>query len=269
MPLTSSVTYADGHVVVTPAMPEARPPGMGAALHLDPARTALVIVDVQTFFLETPPFHAMREIVAPLAELLPVARQAGLTVVHLRTEFDAGLHDLGREGSRTRQMIGSVAPALLAGSRTAAAPPELREAPGDAVVIKTRFSGFWGSDLDNVLRARGIETLVFAGGTTTVCVESTLRDSVPRVQRPAAHRLRPRHDARIARLGTGTDRHVLRLGLRLARTHGGAASAFTSAGRRGYVASPLRRAGPGRLAGYGAGSGLSVLPGGCQVSRHH
>lgn len=178
MHAASSVTHHDGRIAITPAMPHMRPPGMGAPLLLMPATSALVLVDVQHFFLSTPPFTTMQAVVAPLARLLPVARAAGITIVHVRTEFDPLFTDLGRPGSRTRQMLDSVAAGLVAGSEGAAPPPQLVERPGDVLVIKHRFSGFWGTTLDQELRDRGIETLMFAGGTTTVCVESTLRDAV-------------------------------------------------------------------------------------------
>lgn len=48
---------------------------------------------------------------------------------------------------------------------------------GDLVVLKTRYSGFAGTQLDSVLRVRGIRYLVFVGIATNVCVESTLRDA--------------------------------------------------------------------------------------------
>jgi ureidoacrylate peracid hydrolase len=54
----------------------------------------------------------------------------------------------------------------------------LRPSPGDLVVVKRRFSGFSNTELHALLSARGVETLLFAGGTTTVCVESTLRDAM-------------------------------------------------------------------------------------------
>jgi len=53
---------------------------------------------------------------------------------------------------------------------------ELKPHPGDIVVPKTRYSGFFNSQFDSVLRARGIRNLVFCGIATNVCVESTLRD---------------------------------------------------------------------------------------------
>jgi ureidoacrylate peracid hydrolase len=56
--------------------------------------------------------------------------------------------------------------------------PELTPQSSDMVVTKKRFSGFWGTNLNEVLKARNIELLIFTGGTTTVCVESTLRDAM-------------------------------------------------------------------------------------------
>jgi ureidoacrylate peracid hydrolase len=55
--------------------------------------------------------------------------------------------------------------------------PELTPESGDVVVAKHRFSGFFETDLHDVLQARGIEYLVFTGCTTSVCVESTIRDA--------------------------------------------------------------------------------------------
>jgi ureidoacrylate peracid hydrolase len=54
---------------------------------------------------------------------------------------------------------------------------DLKPRPGDVVVLKTRYSGFAGTTLDSVLRARGIRYLFFVGIATNVCVESTLRDA--------------------------------------------------------------------------------------------
>ena len=119
----------------------------------------------------------MRETVRPIANFLPAAREAGITVVHLRTEFLPDLVDAGRPGSRTRQMMDGTGVALVRGL-SGYGPAELVPAASDVVVTKTRFSGFWGSRLDDVLRARNIDSLILTGGTTTVCVESTLRDAV-------------------------------------------------------------------------------------------
>jgi ureidoacrylate peracid hydrolase len=54
---------------------------------------------------------------------------------------------------------------------------QMKPQPGDIVVPKTRYSGFFNSTLDSTLRSRGIRHLVFTGIATNVCVESTLRDA--------------------------------------------------------------------------------------------
>ena len=61
---------------------------------------------------------------------------------------------------------------------------ELAPEPGDVIVSKQRFSGFHGTDLDTVLRTLGVRTLIFTGCTTSVCVESTLRDAFFRDYQP-------------------------------------------------------------------------------------
>jgi ureidoacrylate peracid hydrolase len=178
MSTNPQVTIDHGLLTVHPRAIEGAPPGMGRPLVMDPAHSAVVIVDVQRYFIETPPFASMRAILGPLARFVPVARQSGMTVVHLRTEFDRGLQNAGRPGSRTRVMMESLGAALVHGSPMAQIAPEIGIDPSDVIVTKTRFSGFWDSTLHQVLRTRSIDTLVFTGGTTTVCVESTLRDAV-------------------------------------------------------------------------------------------
>jgi ureidoacrylate peracid hydrolase len=126
----------------------------------------------------------MRQIVPRIANLLAVARSSGSPVIHLKTEFRANMENAGRPWSRTRQMMeGLAGPGesenpLVQGRPTADIVPELTPLSSDVVVTKTRFSGFWGTNLHEVLRMRNIESLVFTGGTTTVCVESTLRDAL-------------------------------------------------------------------------------------------
>jgi ureidoacrylate peracid hydrolase len=154
------------------------PPGYGQILPLDPRRSAVVIVDVQKYFVEALPFAAMGRVVEPIARFLPAARESGMRVVHVKSEFLPDLADAGRPGSRTRQMMDSVGNGLVQGARTAEIVSELAPQASDLVVVKKRFSGFADTELHAQLSALRIETLVFAGGTTTVCVESTLRDAM-------------------------------------------------------------------------------------------
>jgi ureidoacrylate peracid hydrolase len=86
---------------------------------------------------------------------------------------------------------------------------ELAPEPGDSVVYKHRFSGFYETELDDVLRRSGITDLIFTGCTTSVCVESTMRDAMFRDYRcvlladcTAEPISRSHHDASIALLGS-------------------------------------------------------------------
>lgn len=181
---TSQVIFDKGVLSVRSLSMQPRPPGAGEPLLLVPGKTAVVVVDVQRYFTESPPFMGMRQIVPRIAHFLELARATGMTVVHLKSEFRANMEDAGRPGSRTRQMMVGLGGGcesenpLIQGRATADIVPELTPRASDVVVIKTRFSGFWGTSLDEVLRARNIESLILTGGTTTVCVESTLRDAM-------------------------------------------------------------------------------------------
>ena len=66
---------------------------------------------------------------------------------------------------------------LIAGTWNTRIVDELQPEPHDIIVSKHRFSGFFGTDLDTVLKTLGVTTLIFTGVTTSVCVESTLRDA--------------------------------------------------------------------------------------------
>jgi ureidoacrylate peracid hydrolase len=138
----------------------------------------VIVVDMQQFFVESIPFEGMRRAVHAIARLLPVARAAGMTVVHVKTVFRADMADAGRPGSRTRQMMDSSGDGLTQGATGAEIVPTITPGPSDLVVVKKCFSGFAGTNLQHLLAERQIETLLFAGGTTTVCVESTLRDGM-------------------------------------------------------------------------------------------
>jgi nicotinamidase-related amidase len=144
---TREVLSVNGVISIRPLPLEPRPPGSGSPLLLAPERTAVIVVDVQRCFTEAPPFVAMRQIVPRIARLLPFARAAGMTVVHLKSEFSANMEDAGRPGSRTRQMMnglgnGASDNPLIHGRPTADIVPELTPQSGDVVVIKTASVAF-------------------------------------------------------------------------------------------------------------------------------
>ncbi len=172
--------------VTLPARPE--------ALSLDPRHAALVVVDMQNAYaskggyLDIAGFdiggaqHATLAIVKAVA----AARAAGMTVVYFQNGWDPDYVEAGGPGSpnyhksnalKTMRRRPELAGSLLAkGSWDYALVDALTPQPGDIVIAKPRYSAFYNTQLDSLLRARGIRTLVFTGIATNVCVESTLRD---------------------------------------------------------------------------------------------
>ncbi|MGW4619605.1 isochorismatase family protein [Streptomyces sp. NPDC004592] len=126
---------------------------MNASLALDPARTALVLVDLMERIVALPlEPRKGTEVLAAAEELAGVFRSAGAPVVLIRVE----------RPSVAEQPPGSgLVPGLLR--------------DGDVEVVKRTIGGFQGTDLDERLRERGIRTLVFGGIATNLGVESTAR----------------------------------------------------------------------------------------------
>lgn len=174
---------------------EAKPDSF--AVH--PARTAVIVVDLQNDFGAPGGMFAragiditgIRSAVAPTARVLAAARRAGIPVVYLKMGFRPDLSDAGgsdapnfvkhqplRIGEAVKAPDGSASRILVRDTWNTEIVPELTPEAGDLVVWKTRFSGFYGTELDDLLKARGIEELVFTGCTTSVCVESTIRDAM-------------------------------------------------------------------------------------------
>jgi nicotinamidase-related amidase len=158
----------------------------GIPFRYEPAHTALIVVDVQNDFcaptgsLASLGFDigAVQQVIPRLQHLTRAAREAGMPVIFIRTLHDATTDSpqwLGRIG----QGPGTERTGLTC--RTGSWGSEFYEihpAPGDVVVTKHRFSAFVGTNLDIILRTRGVESLLFTGVTTETCVESSLRDGL-------------------------------------------------------------------------------------------
>ncbi|MCA1707025.1 MAG: cysteine hydrolase [Actinobacteria bacterium] len=173
---------------------EARPD----PLPLEPSSTAVVVVDMQNDFGAEGgmfdragiPISGIRSVVAPTARVLAAARAAGMQVVYLTMQFEPDLSDAGGPNApnlaiHRRLGLGDPVAAphgregriLVRDTWNTEILSELAPEEGDIVVPKHRFSGFFETDLDAILKERGITSLVFTGCTTSVCVESTLRDA--------------------------------------------------------------------------------------------
>ncbi len=158
---------------------------------LEPRRTALVVVDMQTAFLkpEWPTsLAAARDIVPTVNRLARVVRQTGGQVVWIVSTYGPRAED--RWGVLFDHILGPEAGAffrevLSEGHEGHAIWPELEVGREDAIVAKNRFSGFCGSDgrLERLLRERALDTLLIAGTVTNVCCEfDGARGGVSRLQ---------------------------------------------------------------------------------------
>lgn len=149
-------------------------------------RTALVVIDMQNHFLapgsggETPPARAIVPAVNRLAAAL---RDAGGLVVWVRTLFtEAALLTIPHfhRVLLTPERFAARSAALAEDAEGSALWPGLDVRDGDLIVGKTRYSAFiqGASDLDAILRARGIEAVLIAGTMTNACCESSARDAM-------------------------------------------------------------------------------------------
>jgi ureidoacrylate peracid hydrolase len=179
--------------------PSARLPARPGPIAIEPSRTAIIVVDMQNDFGAPGGLFDRMGIdrteilktVAPISSVLAAARHAGIMVIYLKMAFKPDLSDAGSldspnrighlavgAGKTVRAPDGSESRILIRDTWNSEILPPLKPQPGDTVVYKSRFSGFYETELDAVLHAHGIRLLIFTGCTTSVCVESTLRDAM-------------------------------------------------------------------------------------------
>jgi ureidoacrylate peracid hydrolase len=154
--------------------------------NLDPAKTALVVVDMQNAFMLPGVAHALcpmaEKIVPNINRLARAVRDSGGTVVWIKTTFkDDALKNWSTYFEMvTPQQGAKRIAALTTGSKGHELWAALDVRPADLIVEKTRFSAFiqGSSDLADALRNRGIDTVLITGTVTNVCCESTARDAM-------------------------------------------------------------------------------------------
>jgi ureidoacrylate peracid hydrolase len=165
------------------------------AIEVDLQSSAFVVVDMQNAFaakggvfdLAGIDITKAGEVSSVVRRVLHGVRKAGIQVIYLQMGYREDLSDSGGPDSpnwhkeyalllmRSRpELQGKI---LAKGTWDFAIVDELKPEPGDIVIVKSRYSGFAGTNLDAVLRRRRIRFLFFAGMATNVCVESTLRDA--------------------------------------------------------------------------------------------
>ena len=170
-----------------------------APLSIDLERAGVLVIDMQNDFgskggmfdkagIDLSP---ILQAVSPTARVLSAARNAGLPVIYIKMGFHADLSDAGPPhapnrvkhdplgvGTEVQAPDGSRSHVLVRDTWNTDIIPELVPEANDEVLYKTRYSGFYNTELEAVLNRKGIEYLVVTGCTTSVCVESTIRDAM-------------------------------------------------------------------------------------------
>jgi len=157
----------------------------------DPARTAVVMIDMQRDFILPGGFgETLGNNVGLLAAIVPTARKlldgcraAGMTIIHTKECHRPDLADCPpaklTRGNPT-QRIGdpsSMGRILIDGEIGSDFVPELAPQPGDLVLSKPGKGAFYATPLGDILRLKGITHLLFGGVTTEVCVQTTMREA--------------------------------------------------------------------------------------------
>ena len=179
--------HAEPRAVNLPAKPE--------DITIDPARTAVIVVDMQNAFaskggmldLIGRDISGAKRAIAASKKVIEAARAAKIKVVYLLMSYAPDLSNSGGVDSphwhkesglilmrKNPELKGKI---LTRGTWDEAVVDELTPTPSDIIIRKSRYSGFVGTNLDEVLKTHNIKYLVFTGIATNVCVESTLRDA--------------------------------------------------------------------------------------------
>ena len=179
------MTEVDGRMTLLEAEPE--------PIKIDLLKTAVIVVDMQNAFMSKGGYFDLigidtsgaQEIVEPCRRIIHAGREKGARIIYFQMGFSPDLSDAGPSDSPIFQKSKALRllrenPHLkdklyLYGTWGAEIIEALRPHEEDIVMRKQKYDGFFGTNLDIILRSWGIRYLLFVGIATNVCVESTLR----------------------------------------------------------------------------------------------
>jgi ureidoacrylate peracid hydrolase len=180
-------------------------PAKPAPINIETAKTAIIVVDMQNDFgtkggmLDRAglDISMIQRAVPPTARVIAAGRKAGIKIVYLKMAFRPDLSDMGTPDSPNRlghaqAGVGTTVHApdgtesriLIRDTWNSDIVAALKPEPADVVIYKHRYSGFYQTSLDATLKEVGARYLIFTGCTTSVCVESTIRDAMFRDYSP-------------------------------------------------------------------------------------
>jgi len=199
VPLLAAHGLAEAQKSNGKASPAFNIPAKPEPISLRAATSAVIVVDMQNDFGSKGGMFdragvdiaGIQKVVAPTARVLAASRAAGIKVIYLKMAFRPDLSDMGAAdsvnrvrhlkmnvGKTVRAPDGRESRILIRDTWNTDIVAELKPEASDITVYKHRFSGFYETELHATLKRLGIRHLIFTGCTTSICVESTVRDAM-------------------------------------------------------------------------------------------
>ncbi len=152
---------------------------MPDALKLDPKTTAVILIDMINAVAKGngPPYNVppnRQGVIDSFVRLVAHCREVGTPLIYITTHRRADNADAPKTAA---DVGGGGGAAMLAGTPAVEVIDELAPQPGDYVVVKPRFSAYYGTNMDSILKALGTETILVGGISTQRSVEGTARDA--------------------------------------------------------------------------------------------
>ncbi len=188
-------------IISSPRIRSAKIEAKPDPITIDIAASAVIVVDMQNDFgAEGGMFHRagidismIQKAVVPTGKVITAARQSGIPIIYLKMAFKPDLSDAGPTdspnymrhqllgvGTAVQAPNGAESSILIRDTWNTDILPALTPMAEDIVLYKHRYSGFFQTELDDILKRRGIKHLIVTGCTTSICVEATIRDAMSR-----------------------------------------------------------------------------------------